>query len=61
VLLQHKEGLLIVAAGNLRLRERLWSLLGRPELDQPTYALSLAAMGEEHSVFGGHIPYQGSA
>jgi crotonobetainyl-CoA:carnitine CoA-transferase CaiB-like acyl-CoA transferase len=47
---QTEMGLLIVAAGNLRLRKRLWSLLGRPELNQPTYALSLAAMDEERSV-----------
>lgn len=45
-----RAGLLIVAAGNLRLRQRLWSVLGRPDMDQPDFVASLAAMEAERAV-----------
>jgi len=45
-----KSGLLIIAAGNLRLRKRFWALLERPDLDQPDFPASLAAFEDERSL-----------
>ncbi len=44
-----KDGLLVIAAGNLKLQAKLWTLLGRPDMIRDTYPETVANFEQERA------------